>query len=322
LTRPYWRLTAATVAAVLGAAALAGFASAAREVRDEPITPIPAPSVDARKAALGELLYKDPRLSTSGRISCQSCHDVGSNGATSRRFDLGADGRPFALNTPTVFNAALSFRLNWEGNLRSLDQLVVGTLHNPRLMGAGGPEAMARLQADPEIGGRFRAIYGRNLDEAGIADAMSAYMRTLVTPNSRFDRWLEGDAKALTPQEARGYARFKMIGCVSCHQGVNVGGNLYQRHGIFHPLAAPFPEVLRVPSLRNVAATAPYFHDGSAATLHEAVRSMGLAQLDLTLSDSDVDDIVAFLGSLTGEYRGRPIAAPAAVPKPAPVRAP
>jgi cytochrome c peroxidase len=320
LSRPYWRLTAAVVAAVFGAVALTGLALAAHHdagarddgAHDEPITPVPAPNVDTRKAALGELLYRDPRLSTSGRVSCQSCHDVQTNGATNRRFDLGTDGRPFTLNTPTVFNAALSFRLNWEGNVRSLDDLVAGTLHNPRLMGAGGPEAMARLQADPNIGGRFRTLYGRRLDEAGIADAMSEYMRTLVTPHSRFDLWLEGDANALSPQEVRGYQRFKTIGCVSCHQGVNVGGNLFQRHGIFHPLAAPLPEVLRVPSLRNVATTAPYFHDGSAGTLHEAVRSMGRAQLDLMLSDADVNDIVAFLGTLSGEYRGRPVTAPAA----------
>src|SRR6185369_14283459 len=155
-------------------------------------------------------------------------------------------------------------------------------------------------------------VYGRRPDADNIVDAIATFERTLLTPDSRFDRWLKGDANALSPLETNGYRLFKSLGCAACHQGVNVGGNLFQKHGIFHPLAAPSPEVLRVPSLRNVATTAPYFHDGSARTLHEAVRSMGHAQLDLALSDGDVDDIVAFLGSLTGTYQGRPVTTAAA----------
>jgi cytochrome c peroxidase len=125
-----------------------------------------------------------------------------------------------------------------------------------------------------------------------------------VTPESRFDRWLGGDAAALSADEQNGYQLFKSLGCVSCHQGVNVGGNMFQRHGIFHPLASPNPEILRVPSLRNVATTPPYFHDGSTPALDEAVRKMGAAQLDRILSDQQVGAIVAFLKTLTGAYRG------------------
>jgi cytochrome c peroxidase len=125
-----------------------------------------------------------------------------------------------------------------------------------------------------------------------------------LTPGSRFDRWLGGEAAALSPEEQKGYQLFKSIGCISCHQGVNVGGNLFERHGIFHPLASPKPEILRVPSLRNVATTPPYFHDGSAPTLDEAVRKMAEAQLDQTLSDQQIKAIVAFLDTLTGTYRG------------------
>ncbi len=125
-----------------------------------------------------------------------------------------------------------------------------------------------------------------------------------MTPGSRFDRWLGGDASALSPQELDGYKLFKSIGCSACHQGVNVGGNLFARQGIFRPLAAATPEILRVPSLRNVATTAPYFHDGSAPTLEEAVRKMAAAQLDRLLPNQDVDSIVAFLKTLTGIYRG------------------
>ncbi len=135
-------------------------------------------------------------------------------------------------------------------------------------------------------------------------DAIATYERTLVTPGSRFDRWLGGDEAALSVEEQSGYQLFKSIGCVSCHQGMNIGGNLFERHGIFHPLASPEPEILRVPSLRNVATTPPYFHDGSTPTLDEAVRKMGAAQLDRILSDEQVEAIVAFLNTLTGTYSG------------------
>jgi cytochrome c peroxidase len=131
-----------------------------------------------------------------------------------------------------------------------------------------------------------------------------SFEKTLVTPGSRFDRWLAGDSAALSSEELEGYHQFKSLGCVSCHQGVNIGGNLFQRHGIFHPLASPDPVILRVPSLRNVATTPPYFHDGSAPTLDDAVRKMGRAQLNATLTDPQVNAIVAFLHSLTGQYRG------------------
>jgi cytochrome c peroxidase len=125
-----------------------------------------------------------------------------------------------------------------------------------------------------------------------------------LTPGSRFDRWLAGDTAALSAQETEGYRLFKSLGCISCHQGVNIGGNLFQRHGIFRPLASAEPAVLRVPSLRNVAVTPPYFHDGSAATLEEAVRKMGAAQLNSDLSAAQISSIVGFLQTLTGRYRG------------------
>ena len=146
--------------------------------------------------------------------------------------------------------------------------------------------------------------YGRRPDAENVLDAIVSFERTLVTPDSRFDRWLTGDAAALSAEELDGYRLFKSLGCVSCHQGVNVGGNLFQRHGIFRPLASPKPEILRVPSLRNVATTPPYFHDGSAPTLGDAVRKMGAAQLNSTLTDQQVIAIVAYLQTLTGQYRG------------------
>jgi cytochrome c peroxidase len=165
------------------------------------------------------------------------------------------------------------------------------------------------LNADSQMVRQFGEAYGGKPDKTNLLDAIATYERSLLTPGSRFDRWLGGDTVALTTEEQTGYGLFKSLGCVSCHQGVNVGGNLYQRHGIFRPLASPRPEILRVPSLRNVATTAPYFHDGSTPTLEDAVRKMAAAQLDRTLSDPQVVAIVAFLNTLTGTFHGAPVIA-------------
>jgi cytochrome c peroxidase len=213
------------------------------------------------------------------------------------------------FNTLTVFNAALSFRLNWEGNFRTLEAQAESSLENAANLATNANEVLKKLDADPEVVRQFTRAYGHPPDRTSLLDAIATYERSLVTPGSRFDRWLEGDTGALSEEEQNGYRLFKSLGCVSCHQGVNVGGNLFERHGIFHPLASPKPEILRVPSLRNVATTPPYFHDGSAPTLRKAVRKMALAQLDETLSDQQIESIVAFLNTLTGTYRGVPLTA-------------
>lgn len=276
----------------------------------EPITPLPAsPALDARKVSLGESLFADPRLSRDGKVSCLSCHDIRTNGADAERTQLTDDMSAAQLNTPTVFNAALDFRLNWEGNIRTLEVQADAALRSPWNMNSSADEAVARLSRDPDTVDRFDQAYGRRPDKAALLDAIASYERTLLTPGSRFDWWLQGDTNALSERELAGYELFKSLGCVSCHQGVNIGGNLYQRHGIFRPLASPQPEMVRVPSLRNVATTAPYFHDGSAPTLEDAVRRMAAAQLDQTLSDDQVGDITVFLGTLTGFYRGQPVTA-------------
>jgi cytochrome c peroxidase len=277
----------------------------------EPITPIPSPPArDPRQVALGDRLFHDPRLSHDDTRSCNSCHDTSTNGATAIN---GASASPNStpdaveLNVPTVFNAALNFRLNWEGDLRTLEGQVEQTLDKSHAMGWSVDEALHKLRADPDVARQFREAFGREPDSVGLLDAIAAYERTLLTPGSRFDRWLKGDVNAITAEEFVGYQLFKSLGCVSCHQGVNVGGNMYQRHGIFHPLASPKPEIVRVPSLRNVAVTPPYFHDGSAATLSRAVQEMGYAQLDRKLTDDQTKAIVAFLNTLTGTYLGKPV---------------
>jgi cytochrome c peroxidase len=291
--------------------------SAAFETRasQEPITPIPAArGLDPQRVLLGERLFNDPRLSHNNTHTCSSCHDVGTNGASANVRDS-SDGRPAVLNTPTVFNVSLNFRLNWEGNVRLLEEGIEQSLVNPAIMASSVDEAVGKLRASPDMVGQFREAYGREPDRAALLDAIATYERSLVTPGSRFDRWLMGDNEAITPDELSGYQLFKSFGCITCHQGANIGGNLFQRHGIFHPLGSPEPVLVRVPSLRNVAATAPYFHDGSAATLPEAVKAMGVAQLDRVLTDRQISAIVAFLNALTGTYRDEPVKQAAAAPR-------
>ena len=308
-----WLLLALICLHTIAPAAAQSVADQAR-AGEEPITPIAVPhNQDPKRVLLGERLFGDRRLSHGGSHSCLSCHDIETNGASSNTHDTLPD-QPRALNTPTIFNASLNFRLNWEGNFRSLEEGVARVLHNPAIMGSSADEIVGRLRSDPEMVKQFRDTFGREPDIAAVVDAIATYERSLVTPNSRFDRWLAGETGAITPAELSGYHVFKSLGCITCHQGVNVGGNLFQRHGVFHPLGSPDPELLRVPSLRNVATTAPYFHDGSAATLPEAVKKMGVAQLDRVLTDEQVAAIVGFLNTLTGTYRGRELRPAVAAP--------
>jgi cytochrome c peroxidase len=270
----------------------------------EPITPIPPPpEADPRKLALGERLFGDHRLSADGKLACSSCHDLRTNGAGHGQ-TVGHDGSKPPFDTLTVFNAALSFRLNWEGNFRDLGAQAESSLENPVNLRTSVDEVLRKLNADPQMVQQFRAAYGRAPDRTSFLDALVTFEKSLLTPGSRFDRWLGGEASALSPGELAGYQLFKSLGCSSCHQGVNVGGNLFERQGVFRPLVPGKPRVVRVPSLRNVATTPPYFHDGGTPTLEEAVRKMAAAQLDRTLTDQQVDSLVAFLKTLTGTYRG------------------
>jgi cytochrome c peroxidase len=201
--------------------------------------------------------------------------------------------------------------------MRTLEDEVDVAIANPDILGTTMADVLKRLRADPDMVGQFEKAYGHRPDRESLLSAITTYERTLVTPGSRFDRWLQGDTAALSTQELDGYKLFKKLGCASCHQGQNVGGNLFERYGIFDPTLSPKREMLRVPSLRNVAVTPPYFHDGRVATLDEAVRRMGKAQLNQALSDPQVDAIVAFLKTLTGNYHGKPlVAATPAMPPP------
>ena len=298
------------IAVTVGAAPESPIPALQDPAAQEPIAPItPPPAADPLKLALGERLFADLRLSRDRLRACTSCHDIRTNGANATRHDKAFDGSEITFNTSTVFNASLSFRLGWEGKFRTLEAQVEAIVENPQIMGTSIDDVIRRLSADPELVRQFNKAYGRGPDRASLLDAIATYERSLLTPGSRFDRWLSGDPAALSAEEQDGYQLFKSLGCISCHQGVNVGGNLFERQGIFHPLASAPPEIVRVPSLRNVATTAPYFHDGSAPTLDEAVRRMGNAQLDQTLSDQQIKAIVAFLDTLTGTYRGASVVA-------------
>jgi cytochrome c peroxidase len=234
-----------------------------------------------------------------------------------------------ARNTPTIFNVGLSASFNWDGVATSLEAHADAALLSPKLMNIRWPDILRKLAADRGYASEFKAIYRDGLTRDSVLDALASFERSLQTPNSRFDRYLRGDRSALTADEERGYGLFKSYGCVSCHQGVNVGGNVYQKFGIFVD-AGPAPDgaadlgryhvtqvprdrgVFRVPSLRNVAVTAPYFHDGRTRTLDAAVATMARVQLGRSLSPDEIAAIVAFLGTLTGEYRGRPVTGAAA----------
>jgi cytochrome c peroxidase len=283
---------------------------AASSAVSEPITPIPdPPAEDPLKVSLGKQLFNDPRLSRGNSHSCASCHDVQTNGAGKQSFDLGLDGSALEFNTPTVFNAALNFRFGWRGEFRTLQADTAASLASPHIMGITMGDAAGKLRADPGIRRAFIEAYATGPDADNILDAITSYERTLVTPNSKFDRWLKGDATALSVQELKGYHLFKSLGCVSCHQGVNVGGNLFEQRGVFTAPPSSPPDVFRVPSLRNVATTPPYFHNGSAPTLDEAVRRMARTQLNTMLPDEDIAAVVAYLNTLTGEYQGASVRA-------------
>ncbi|MGI3776094.1 MAG: cytochrome-c peroxidase [Janthinobacterium lividum] len=306
-----WRrgvLPALALAAALGIApARAQLPSPA----DEPITPVPTPpTLDPARVALGAALFSDTDLSGPRTRSCASCHDLATNGADARRFDPGLDGTQIPVNTNTVFNAALSFRLNWSGDARTLQAQADESLRSIAFMAADEAQVIGRLRDNHAMAARFASAYGHGPDWPSVLDALATFERTLVTPGSRFDRWLGGERTALGAEELDGYHLFKSIGCASCHQGVNIGGNLFERFGVVDPRGGRDSRVFRVPSLRNVATSPPYFDDGSAPTLQAAVGRMASAQLGRDLSAQEVASIVAFLGTLTGRYAGHDVTAP------------
>jgi cytochrome c peroxidase len=283
----------------------------------EPIQPIELPQhLNTDKVELGKQLFFDPRLSKSGLISCNSCHNLSGGGSDNRVVSIGHGGAQGTINAPTVLNASYSIAQFWDGRAADLQAQASFPLTNPIEM-ASTPELLVSvLQTIPGYVEQFARVYGEGaITLEVLTDAIAEFERTLVTPDSRFDRWLQGDKRALNEQELAGYQLFKITGCIGCHNGPAVGGNAFQRMGSFNRYETSNPSRgvagitgvstdrmrFKVPSLRNIELTAPYFHDGQAATLEAAVDTMVWVQLNRRFTEAGRDKVVAFLRTLTGK---------------------
>jgi cytochrome c peroxidase len=305
---------------LLALAVMSAMGSGWAQSLDEPLKPLPDNlNLDGRKVALGRLLFHDKRLSKDNSLACASCHDLAKGGVDGRQTAVGIGGQVGPINTPTVLNSGLNFRQFWNGRAATLEEQAAGPVHNPGEMGSNWKEVLGKLGQDRKVISQFDSIYSDGLQSTNIQDAIATFERSLLTP-SRFDRYLRGDSSAITEEERTGYQLFKNYGCVACHQGVNIGGNMYQTFGV---LGNYFDDrgkitdadlgryavtkresdryVFKVPSLRNVELTAPYFHDGSAQNLEAAVDVMFRYQLGRTAPAADKASIIKFLKTLTAE---------------------
>ena len=293
---------------------------------NEPVRPIDETlEYDEAKAALGFALFHDSRLSVDNTVSCASCHALETAGVDNLQYSQGVNGQFGGVNAPTVYNAVYNFVQFWDGRAQTLAAQAAGPPLNPVEMASESFEQIiAKLRSDKKFAKAFTAVYSDGITEANITDAIEQFERSLVTPNSAFDKWLRGDDSALTSEELKGYELFKKYDCATCHVGPNLGGLSYELMGLRRHYFAErgleltnedngrFKETLqerdrhrfKVPVLRNVEHTWPYYHDGTRLTLEDAVRDMGLYQSGVELTETEVAEITAFLKTLTGEYKG------------------
>ena len=304
-----------TVSLAVAVVAAAAWGNAARA--EEPIQPIkPAKVANAAVVELGKKLYFDPRLSKSGFISCNSCHNLSMGGSDNLKTSIGHSWQKGPINAPTVLNSSMNVAQFWDGRAKDLKAQAGGPIANPGEMAFTHELAVDLLQSIPGYVAEFKTAFGSDkvtIDE--VTKAIAAFEETLVTPNSRFDKWLRGNKKALTADEVAGYELFKESGCTACHNGPAVGGASFQKMGVVEPYKASSPAEgrvavtkneadrfnFKVPTLRNVELTYPYFHDGAADTLKQAVDVMGKIQLGKTFTEAENAKIVAFLKTLTGD---------------------
>jgi len=285
---------------------------------DEPIEPLPYPEgLDPKVVSLGEKLFSEVKLSGNNKVSCATCHLLQKGGADGRKVSVGVENRTGLVNSPTVLNASLHFRQFWDGRAETLESQIDGPINNDFEMGSSWPEIVEKIDADDAYRSTFKQLYPEGVSSDSIKNALATYERSLVTPDLPFDRFLKGDENALTAEQKEGYRRFKGYGCVACHQGVVLGGNLYQKVGLFGDYFADRGNItkddygrfnvtgkeedrfsFKVPTLRNIEHTAPYFHDGSVPSLSEAVQLMAKYQLGRDMPQSDVDLILKFLQTL------------------------
>ena len=292
----------------------------------EPVRPIAeAQNIDPRKVELGYKLYHDVRLSVDNTVSCATCHVLSGGGVDNHKYSHGVEERLGGVNAPTVYNAVYNFVQFWDGRAKTLAEQAAGPPLNPVEMASTSfDEIIAKLNADKEFVAQFIAVYPDGITEANITNAIEEFERTLVTPNSQFDKWLRGDDAALTAQELHGYELFKQYSCATCHVGENLGGQSYELMGLRrHYFEARGTELteedngrfkqtqeerdrhrFKVPGLRNVELTWPYYHDGTRETLEEAVADMARYQSDVDITEEETAAIVAYLRTLTGEYKG------------------
>lgn len=292
-------------------------AAEAATPRPEPVQPIkPAVITEPEKVKLGKKLFFDPRLSMSGIISCNTCHNLSLGGTDNLKTSIGHKWQAGPVNSPTVFNSSLSIAQFWDGRAANLKEQAAGPIQAEVEMAMPHTLAVDVIKSIPGYVEIMQEVYGTpevNLDR--ITDAIAAFEETLVTPNSRFDQWLMGDDNAITAKELAGYQLFKNSGCVACHNGEALGGTSFQKMGLVEPYKTSSPSEgrvavtgkdqdrfsFKVPTLRNVELTYPYFHDGEAATLEEATDIMGRLQLGRKYSDEEIEMLVAFMKTLTGE---------------------
>jgi len=278
------------------------------------LLPIPTQvQVNKAKMLLGKKLFLDPILSKNKNLSCFSCHDLTYNGADTVQYTPGIDGKIGYFNVPTVYNAVYNFRQFWDGRAKNLKEQAMDPVVNPIEMGNTISDALKDLKSSKIYNELFYEIYSDGITKANLADALAEFEKVLITPNSPFDQYLKGNKKALNMSAVEGYRLFKEKGCISCHNGINAGGNLYNKFGIYEDAKSKEygryntthkeydKYVFKVPSLRNIALTAPYMHDGRAKTLDEAVDIMSLYQLGRPMNKENLRNIVDFLKSLTGE---------------------
>jgi len=295
------------------------------DFRQEPISPIPQEvEIDIAKAELGEALFFDIRLSKDKNIACSSCHQLTAGGDDNVALGFSTSAEQHIINTPSIFNARYNFRQNWNGSNKTLQDQIEAVISSQHEFNNQWSNIVTRLSQDETLNKNFDQIYKDGVTKSNIIDAIVEFENTLITPNSRFDRYLRNEENILTKNEIDGYKAFKDLGCISCHQGINIGGNLYQKFGVFYNYLAERGDinqvdygrmnetnrqsdafVFKVPSLRNIAVTAPYLHDGSAETIEQAIIIMGQTQLGKKLTKQEIFLIKSFLNTLTGEYKNK-----------------
>ncbi len=282
------------------------------------ITPIPNDThkLDPKKVSLGKKLFFEKKFSADNTISCASCHDIYNGGANKNKIAIGINGFKGTFNVPTILNSKYNFAQSWDGREKSLEKQMINPIHNPLEMGSSFPEIIKKLSKNSNYIKEFKSIYNSPITKENIINSIVEFEKALITPNSKFDKYLKGQKEILTKKEKIGYKLFQEYGCISCHNGRNIGGNLFQKVGI---ISDYFPNenkhfgrynltkeeedkfYFKVPTLRNIELTSPYLHDGSVKSLKEVIEVMLKYQIGAIYTKQDIEYIEEFLKTLTGE---------------------